>query len=154
MQTLRPLAVLAVAFAIGMSPEIAAAQSHEGHDAAVAALVLNDGAKWQGDQNMIAGMTAIRDTMAPNLDAIHTGTLSDDTAREITETVGSQVDFMIENCVLAPEVDEQFHLVLAQITDGTGLLEAGETEGGAVKIVQAVNAYGDHFQHPDWQPLD
>ena len=31
---------------------------------------------------------------------------------------------------------------------------AGEVETGAVTIVQALNAYGEHFEHPGWQMID
>jgi hypothetical protein len=61
---------------------------------------------------------------------------------------------MIENCVLEPEVDEQLHAVLAQVADGVSALEAGEIDSGGVKIVQALNAYGEHFEHPGWQSLE
>lgn len=157
MQTVKPLAALAATLVLAFgAPGVAAAQSaaHDGHDAAAPALVLNDGAKWQGDQNMIDGMAAIRGTLADNLDAIHSGTLSADAAKDIAAKVEPQVNFMIENCVLTPAVDEQFHLVLAQIMDGTSLLGSGDTaQEGAVRIVEAVIAYGDHFHHPGWQPL-
>ena len=31
--------------------------------------------------------------------------------------------------------------------------EEGGQEQGAAAIVQALNAYGDHFDHPEWKPL-
>jgi len=61
---------------------------------------------------------------------------------------------MVENCVLEPEVDEQFHIVLGEVMTGISALEAGEVETGAVTIVQALNAYGEHFEHPGWQMID
>lgn len=157
MQKTRPLTALTLALALALgAPGIVGAetQTHEGHDASTLELVLNDGAKWQGDQNMITGMTAIRGAMAANLEAIHGGTLSADAAKGLAGDVQKQLDYMIENCVLEPAVDEQFHVVLAQVADGASALEAGEVEPGAVRIVQALNAYGAHFEHPGWQPLD
>lgn len=155
MKTNRPL-VLALAAALAFGPGLAVAQtqSHDGHDAAVLELVLNDGAKWQGDQNMIDGMSAIRDRMATSLGPIHDGTLTADAAQGIAADIQTQVDFMIENCVLEPGVDEQFHSVLAQVTEGVAALEDGEVQAGGTTIVQALNAYGAHFEHPGWQPLD
>lgn len=151
----RPFA-LALTFALALGPGLALAQSHahSGHEATELALVLNDGAKWQGDQNMIDGMTAIRDTMATNLSAIHNGTLSPDAASGVAAEVQKQVDFMIENCELEPAADEQFHGVLAQVADGAVALEEGEVQTGGVRIVEALNAYGDHFVHPGWQKLE
>lgn len=154
MQHHKPLAVLAMILALGAGtvPGLAAAQVDHAHDAASVELTLNDGAKWQGDANMIKGMESIRSTMAANLKAIHGGTLAPDTAKAIAADVQAQVDFMVETCVLSPEVDEQFHLVLGQVLEGVSDLESGGTDG-AVKIVGALNAYGEYFEHPGWQPL-
>ena len=61
---------------------------------------------------------------------------------------------MIENCELSEAADEQLHVVLTQILEGANEMEAGsQSRGGAVMIVKALNAYGEHFEHPGWQPL-
>jgi hypothetical protein len=155
MQNLKLLAALAVALALA-APGIAAAQtaSHNDHAASTIEIVLNNGAKWQGDQNMLTGMAAIRDTITTNLDAIHTGTLEADAAKGLAADVQKQLDFMVENCVLEPAVDEQFHVILGEVMAGVSALENGEVEPGAVTIVQALNAYGEHFEHPGWQMID
>ena len=143
MKTLQTLTALAVTLAL-TSPGLALAQaaSHE-HGASSVEMTLNDGAKWQGDQNMLTGMNAI-----------HNGTLPADAASGVAADIQKQVDFMAENCVLEPEVDEQFHIVLGEVMTGISALEAGEVETGAVTIVQALNAYGEHFEHPGWQMID
>ena len=155
MQTPKSLTALAVAFALA-APGLASAQTaaHDGHAASALEIVLNDGATWQGDQNMLTGMSAIHATMTANLDAIHAGSLSADAASGIAADVQKQLDFMVENCVLAPEVDAQFHIVLGEVMAGVSALEEGEVEPGAVAIVQALNAYGAHFEHPGWQMID
>ncbi len=155
MQTFKSLTVLAVVLALA-APGIAVAQStaHDGHAASTLEITLNDGAKWQGDQNMLTGMSAIHATMTASLDAIHAGTLSAAAAGKVAADVQKQVDFMVENCVLEPEVDEQFHIVLGEVMTGISALEEGEVEPGAVSIVQALNAYGEHFEHPGWQMIE
>jgi hypothetical protein len=157
MQYRKPLAALAlsVSLALGTVPGLVAAQAHDhGNGGATFELTLNEGAKWQGDENMHKGMETIRATMAANLDAIHDDTLTADAARQIAAEAQAQVDFMVENCVLAPEVDEQFHLVLGQVLEGISELESGDApRDGAVTIVEALNAYGEHFEHPGWEPL-
>ena len=154
MKPRKPFATLALGLALGVGimPGLATAQTDHAHDAATVGLTLNNGAKWQGDTAMHKGMDAIRSIMAAALDAIHHGSLTPDAARAIAADVQAQVDFMVGTCVLAPEVDEQLHLVLAQVLEGISELETGVT-AGAVKIVQALNAYGTHFEHPGWQPL-
>lgn len=153
--TLKPLAAaLAVALSLAMAPAIATAQDHSHGGDAETALELNNGAKWQGDQNMIDGMSAIRSTMAANLEAIHSGALAPDAAKVVAADVQKQVDFMVEKCVLEPAVDAQFHVVLGEVMNGVAALDAGAVEEGAVTIVQALNAYGTHFEHPEWQSLE
>ena len=110
---------LSVALALGTVPGLVAAQTHDhGAGAATIELTLNDGARWQGDANMLKGMDAMRAAMAANLNAIHDDTLDAETATALATEVQVQVDFMVETCVLAPEVDEQFHLVLGQVLEG------------------------------------
>ena len=155
MQFGKPMTALALTLALALGAPAMAAENHDhgGHEATVAALVLDEGAKWRGDQNMIDGMTAIRTVMAANLDAIHANAVTPAQSKGLAADVGRQLDFMIENCDLEPAADEQFHLVLAQVMDGASALEAGDVETGAVAIVQALNAYGAHFEHPGWEPL-
>lgn len=68
--------------------------------------------------------------------------------------VQKQLDFMVENCVLEPAVDEQFHIVLEQVMEGVAALKNGKAQPGAAAIVHALDAYGKHFEHPGWQTLD
>ena len=46
------------------------------------------------------------------------------------------------------------NMVFPEVMTGISALEAGEVETGAVTIVQALNAYGEHFEHPGWQMID
>lgn len=150
-----PVIALVLAFGLG-APGLALAQAdaHSGHGAGTLELVLNNGAKWQGDKNMFDGMTAIRSAMAARLEAVHSGSLAPEDAKALAADVETQVNFMVENCVLEPAVDEQFHAVLGGVLTGTSALSDGNVEEGAVAIVQALNAYGAHFEHPGWQNLE
>ena len=146
---------LAVALALPGSLAIAQTVMHEGHGATELALTLDNGAKWQGDASMIRGMSGIRDAMARDLAAIHDNALPSAGYPALAAEVQGQVDYMVENCHLAPEVDEQLHMVLGQVLEGTAEMEGGaDPRAGAVRIVQALNAYGEHFEHPGWQVLE
>lgn len=146
---------IALAAGIGAGATLAASTGHEGHQAAQIELTLNNGVKWQGDENMIKGMDSIRGALTPRIEAIHTGTLPADDFKSLAAEVQTQVDFMVANCKLTPEVDEQFHMVLGQVLDGVADIEKGaDQRGGAVKIVTALNAYGDYFEHPGWKALE
>ncbi|MCC6890414.1 MAG: hypothetical protein IT536_17960, partial [Hyphomicrobiales bacterium] len=91
---------------------------------------------------------------AANLAAIHAGKLPDDAGKGMAADIQKPLDCMVENCVLEPKVDEQFHVVLGEVMNGVAALEKGEVETGAVTIVQALNAYGEHFEHPGWQAFN
>lgn len=146
-----------LALMLALSGTVAPAQtsSHEGHASAELSLTLNSGEKWQGDASMIKGMSGIRDAMARRMEAIHDNTLPADSYPTLAAEVQGQVDYMVENCRLSPEVDEQLHMVLGQVLEGVAAMEGGDDQrAGAVRIMQALNAYGEHFEHPGWQGLE
>ncbi|MBD9372595.1 hypothetical protein IB238_08170 [Rhizobium sp. ARZ01] len=148
-------ATLALAVGFGLPSTAISQTTHDGHGATAVELTLNNGAKWQGDDNMIKGMNAIRDVMASQMTAIHDNTLSSDVSATMAKDIETQIDFMVANCKLTPEVDEQFHMVLAQLLDGIAKLHSGaEARNGAIQIVETLKVYGDHFEHPHWQALE
>lgn len=148
-------AMFGIALSLTPVSGFAETTSHDGHGASELALTLNAGQKWQGDDNMHKGMDAIRTVIANNLVAIHADRLSAEDYKALAAAVMEQTDFMIENCKLDPAVDEQLHSVLGQVIEGASDMEEGiEARAGAVMVVEALNAYGEHFVHPGWQPLD
>mgnify|MGYP000267597559 CR=1 FL=1 len=149
------LSALVAGLAFSGSLALAETATHDHQAGGSLTLTLNAGAKWQGDDNMLKGMSRIREAIATRLPAIHGRTLTPADSKLLASDIQGQVDFMVQNCKLKPEVDAQFHIVLAEVMDGISELE-GETEPhrGAIKIAQALNAYGTHFEHPNWQPLE
>lgn len=149
------LFVLGLGLSAGIGVALAATASHEGHQVGEMALTLNAGVKWQGDDNMIKGMEGIRGAIVPRLAAIHDQTLPAEDYKVMAAEIQAQVDFLVANCKLAPEVDEQLHMVLEQVLNGISEIQNGpDQRSGAVRIVMALKAYGDHFEHPNWQPLE
>lgn len=145
--------VLGIGLGLGGGPTWAQTAAHD-HGQTQLELTLNAGAKWQGDDNMIKGMNAIRGALAARLPAIDARTLPAEDYKALATEVQGQVDFMVENCKLQPEVDEQFHTVLGQILDGISALQGeADPHEGVLLIVQALDAYGAHFEHPNWQSL-
>ena len=119
------------------------------------ALNLNAGKKWQGDENMVSGMNAIRASLTPRIEAIHARTLPVAEYKILATEIQAQVDFMVANCKLTPEVDEQFHMVLGQVLKGVSEMEKGQQpEAGAARVVSALNSYGNYFMHAGWQPIE
>jgi hypothetical protein len=151
-------AVAAIAFVLGALPALAATADVHQHDgAAIQALKLNAGKKWATDAPLRKGMSEIRDAIAADKNAIHAGKLTDARYDALAKRVDAQVAYMIENCKLPPEADAQLHLVIAQITEGSEAMKGKSKNAtrrvGAEKIVAALNAYGNHFQHPGWTSL-
>lgn len=68
--------------------------------------------------------------------------------------VQAQVDYVVANCQLPEQADQQLHIVLEQMLDGLAAMktETGRAQGAA-KIVQALELYGAYFDHAGWQPL-
>lgn len=154
-KTLLLSSVLSLALAAGAVGTAVAAGSHShGTESAPTQLMLNNGAKWQTDAPLRQGMDGIRADMSKALPAIHAGTLGAEDFKALAGKLGAHVDYMVANCKLAPEVDEQLHIVLEEVLEGTAAMAGGDhAEDGAVKVVGALDAYGNHFDHPGWQSL-
>lgn len=159
MFTRKPLvfSLLAIGLVLGL-PGVAAAateeHSHDGHEAGSMELTLDAGKKWRGNDHLRKAMGEIRVAIASRLGEIHENNLPAREYKTLATSVQGQIDYMVENCNLPEAEDEQLHIVLNQIIEGIGEMEEGsEPRSGAVKIVQAHNAYGKYFEHPGWQPL-
>ncbi len=154
-KTLLLAGMFSLALAVAAAGTAVAAESHShGADSAPTRLMLNNGAKWQTDAPLRKGMDGIRDDMDAALPIIHAGKFQAEEFKALAGKLESHVDYMATNCKLAPEVDEQLHVVLGDVLDGTAAM-AGSThqEEGAITIVQALDAYGKHFDHPGWHSL-
>jgi hypothetical protein len=129
-------------------------QGHESHSASTLMPTLTNGQKWQTDEALRMGMSRIREALDTALPLIHEGRYSAAEFSALADRVQEQVDYVVANCKLPEEADLQLHVALTRILDGINLMkgESGQ-EQGAVTLVQALNAYGDHFDHPGWKPL-
>lgn len=147
------LALGMLTFAVPVA-NAAGSHSHDGHAAATYELRLNDGKKWETDASLRTGMTNIRGAMAEALPAIHDATLPVAGYQALARRIEGEINYMVENCDLSPEADEQLHAVLGRILEGIGAMESPDTaRDGAITIMQALDAYGDHFAHDGWAPL-
>lgn len=149
-------AMVALGLTAGLSGVALAAapQGHESHGASTMELTLNNGQKWQTDEALRTGMSQIRDVIEASLSLIHSGRYSAADLSTLGDWVQEQVDFVVANCRLPEEADLQLHMALIRLLDGVNALKGeGGQDQGAAAIVQALNAYGDHFDHPGWKPL-
>jgi hypothetical protein len=154
----RPFATAALVAALILAPApFAFAQTHaHGHADGQPALMLDHGRQWPTDAPLRQHMNDIRATMAANLDRIEAGTLAKNDFAKLGATVEQKVGSIVNDCKLPPEADAQLHLIVADLIAGADVMQgksAGEPAAGAHKVVTAVNAYAQYFDHAGFKPL-
>jgi hypothetical protein len=128
--------------------------SDDGHGAVADELRLNQGKRWPTDEPLRQGMTDIRAAMATAFPQIHMGRFSTAQYGALAAKVQERVDHIVANCRLPEEADAQLHIVLVDIVEGADAIRSGPDRlAGAMRIIQAIEAYGLHFDHPDWGKL-
>ena len=151
-------AVAAAAMAAALSaPALAQTAAHSHDDAAPHKLTLNQGRKWATDDTLRAGMGRIRGLVEPQLGAAHAGKLTPAQYRELATQVETEVGGIVTNCKLEPKADAMLHLVIADLGAGTDAMAGKDAKTrpalGLVKVAQAVNQYGSHFDDPGFKPI-
>lgn len=99
-------------------------------------------------------MNDINQAMAKALPLIHKNQFGDEAYRALAATVNRKVAFAVENCRLEPKADAMLHLVIADLMAGAETMQgktATARHDGAVRVLQALKAYGQYFQHPGWK---
>ncbi len=155
-----PLALLLV-LALSSPLAVLAADSHDSHDSHGKSephkLELNAGKKWGTDAALRQAMLGIHKSVAHTLPAAHSGKATPAQYDAFGKDVTAQVTYMVENCKLDPKADAQLHLIVADIMNGVEAAQGKQGEGkraeGVVKVAQAANAYGKHFDHAGWKAI-
>lgn len=146
----------AMAAALSM-PALAQTATHDHGAAAPHKPTLNQGRKWATDVPLRAGMERIRGLVEPQLGAAHAGQLTPAQYRELATQVETEVGGIVANCKLEPKADAMLHLVIADIGAGTDTMAGKNAKArpalGLVKVAQAVNQYGSHFDDPGFKPI-
>ena len=139
------------------APAVAQPSGHDHGAAATSGLTLNQGQKWPTDKPLRDGMERIRGLVEPQLSAAHAGKLGPSQYQALAKQIESQVGGIVANCKLEPKADAMLHLVIADIGAGTDAMAGKDAKlppaQGLIKIAQAVNAYGGHFDHPGFKPI-
>jgi hypothetical protein len=102
-------------------------------------------------------MGRIRGLVEPQLGEAHAGKLTPAQYRELATQVEIEVGGVVANCKLEPEADAMLHLVIADLAQGADTMAGKNAKVrpalGLVKVAQAVNQYGSHFDHPGFKPI-
>lgn len=150
---------LFAALALALPLSTLAAESGHDHHASQEkqTLQLNAGKKWATDDALRKGMTSIRSAVATALPAAHAGKMTAAEYDALTKELSGQVGYIVQNCKLDPKADAQLHIVIGDIAGGIdtarGQVQGKDRAQGMVKIVQALNSYGSHFDHAGWKPI-
>ena len=142
-------------WALGATPAIAQHQhEHEPGASAVASIKLDAGRKWTTDASLRAGMADIRAAFDADHPAIHAGQQTDAQYDALASRIEAQVNTIVANCRLPPEADANLHYLIADLSQGVGLMRgqdpARTRHEGAALVHGALRAYGQFFDDPAW----
>lgn len=156
------LATLASLALMTMAPNLALTQhEHQQHQVpasggAVAQLQLKDGQKWQTDAPLRSSMASIRAVFDADHPAIHAGKQTDAQYATLATHIEQQVKAIVANCRLPADADANLHFVVADLLQGVSLMRGADPQhsrhDGAARVHGALNAYGQYFDDPAWQP--
>ena len=154
MKTKFSVLLASLALALSANGHAADAHHHDGHGSATPQpLQLNAGQKWATDAPLRQAMNDINQAMVKALPLIHKNQFGDEAYQALAATVSQKVAYTVEHCKLEPQADAMLHLVIADLMAGAETMEgktANSRHDGAVRVLQALKAYGQYFQHPDW----
>lgn len=145
------LAISGTTYAAGNAGE-SDHHSHGGDE--LQRLEFNAGKKWATDAPLRRAMTDINQAMAAALPLIHVHRFGEGQYHALATTVRQAVAYAVEQCKLEPKADAMLHLVIADLLAGAESMDGKSADlrhGGAVKVIQALQAYGTYFQHPGWK---
>jgi len=148
------LASLCLALA---GPVLAAGAEHShGHGAPVK-LQLDAGKKWPTDAALRGAMGSLRETMAASLHGIHENRLKPAEYAALAGKVEQEAGRIVAECKLDARADEQLHIVVAELLAGAermaGKVKGASRQGGAVRVIGALDKYATYFDDPDVKPI-
>ena len=151
---------LVLLLALALSSPLAALAAADAHDHGASAahkLELNAGKKWVTDDPLRKAMSTIHAAVSQTLPEAHSGKATVAQYDAFAKGITAQVTYIVENCKLEPAADEQLHIIVADLMSGAEAAEGKQGEkqraAGVVKVAQAANAYGKHFDHNGWKAI-
>lgn len=149
---------LAVAAAVWIATTSAAAALRDAPPYEAEVQQHDTGEPWRTDAAVRRGMGDLRSTIDAGVANRAVGSISGERLGELGRVIEARVGELIVCCVTRETSGRHLHMLLAEMTDGATLMMQGRhTDArrmGLLKVVQALNLYGDLFDHPGWQPLD
>lgn len=156
---MRPLlhSLSAAMLAMSLTAQAAPDHHHDHGSASPATIELNAGKKWSSDAALRQGMSAIRTLAEKALPEAHAGTLTAARYDALADDVDREIAHIVGTCKLDAKADAQLHILLAELSDGVATMRGERRDAaraaGVVKLSQALNTYGTHFEHAGWRPI-
>lgn len=152
-----PFRKLAVLLVLVLAAPLAAAgdppSSHD-HHAPAGALQLDHGRRWATTPPLRQGMNGIRKAVVGAVPAHAPRALTAVEARQLADAIRLQVDYLVANCVLAPEADAALHVLLGQMLEGAQALRRNPADEAALqRILAALENYPAYFDDKGWRRL-
>lgn len=155
-------ALIALSLTAAGSAQAASNPAHA-HDATHAqgggatTLQLNAGKKWETDAALRKAIGDIRRSMAASLHAIHENRLTAGAYGGLARQVDGAVGEIVAHCKLEAQADAQLHLIVAELLEGAeqmaGKKKPVKRRDGALKVLGALDKYGQYFDDPGFQPI-
>jgi hypothetical protein len=101
-------------------------------------------------------MEQIRAAMALNLERIHRAEQTTAEYTALATTIRQQVNTIVTQCRLKPKADANLHIIITDLLSGADAMQGkggADPASGAHQVIQAMHAYGAHFDHPGWRNL-
>jgi hypothetical protein len=107
--------------------------------------------KWRSDESLRQGMSELKAAFEPAHEAYGNDAFGAGEAVQLADTIEQKVNFMFANCRLPAEADAELHKLLAASLDAARMLrESDEPHRGLHRLHRVLQAYPEHFEHPDW----
>jgi len=107
---------------------------------------LNAGQKWETDEPLRGGMERIR-TLVANAAPEDAASM-----QSLSGGIREQVDYLIQNCKLAPEADATLHVMLADLLQGADLISKEHDPARGLSVINAaLDVYPRYFAHAGWE---
>lgn len=149
------LGMIPVLLSVLSGPAAAAEHDHGHHGHDQAKLTLNDGKKWATDEPLREGMARIAAAMETHMKGTHAVKTGDIKHVALAQDINTQVNHIFQNCRLDKQADAVLHLILADIMEGSAVIEGKKPktkrEDGIMTVVHALENYGKHFEHPNFK---
>ena len=143
--------VLAIGLLSGPAGALAASQhAHETDASRAFELTLDQGRKWPTDDTLRTSMRRIRQDVTASMPDIEAGRFSHAEYAALADLLESRVDHIVANCALPPEADMQLHILLADMIGSIDGMKHDPEPAAAHQVMQALDAYGRHFDDPQW----